>query len=221
MGKNWKRNQKRKHRIKKNGDDGDGNDRRKAADPSKFGQENNPYKLIAGGNYKMEAYYAYQGLHDIYLDNESGTFRKCETSQEKEEERQRWVQSLKTILPASFRFGNDVDPALRAQLEKEVDESVGKEMDIIVIPKGLERQKDADLNTETKTIAPAKKLGFVPHAYQLCLDKQTIRRNPQLESFHEWLKVQTHAGFITRQETVSMLPPVILNAEPHHMVLGT
>ena len=215
MGKNWNRNRKRKHRVKGNDDGGDG---KKKPDPSKYGHERDPYRLVAGGNYKMEAYYAYQGLHDLYLDKESGTFRQCETAKEKEEERQRWIQSLKTILPASFRIGNDVDPALRAQLEKELDESVGKEMDIIVVPKGLDRQ-NPDIKPETKTIAPAKKLGFIPHAYQLCLDRQTIRRNPKLEPFHEWLKVQSHAGFITRQETVSMLPPVILDVEPHHMVM--
>ena len=31
----------------------------------------------------MESYYAYQGTHDLYLDSESGTFVKCETSEQK------------------------------------------------------------------------------------------------------------------------------------------
>ena len=47
----------------------------------------------------------------------------------------------------------------------------------------------------------------------------TTNRNSNLNKFHEWLKVQTLAGFITRQETVSMIPPVVLNVQPQDKVL--
>lgn len=214
MGRKWKRNRKNKHT-------GEGKPR-KAADPSnpKYGQERNPYKMIEGGNYKMESYYAYQGTHDHYLDSESGTFIKCETSEQKEEERIRWLASMKSILPASFRIGNDVDPTLRERLEKDLEEYVGKKMELEVLPKGGERRiQELDLKAETKMIAPAKKIQFIPYGYQLSLDRGTIRRNKSLNPFHEWLKVQTEAGFVTRQETVSMIPPVVLNPERHHTVL--
>jgi len=83
---------------------------------------------------------------------------------------------------------------------------------------------NANTNTETKTttlikLAPAKKVPYIPDAYQLSVDRRTIRRNPALQEFHEWLKVQTEAGFISRQETVSMIPPVVLSPESHHAVL--
>ena len=127
---------------------------------------------------------------------------------------------MKSILPASFRIGNDVDPNLRNRLEKDLEEYVGKKMEIKVLPKGGERRiQELDLKPEIKMIAPAKKIPFIPHAYQLSLDRQTIRRNESLNPFHEWLKVQTEAGFVTRQETVSMIPPVVLNPERHHTVL--
>jgi len=70
-----------------------------------------------------------------------------------------------------------------------------------------------------KKLAPAKPIPYIPDAYQLSVDKKTIRRNPLLQEFHEWLKVQTDSGFITRQETVSMIPPVVLSPESHHAVL--
>ena len=73
--------------------------------------------------------------------------------------------------------------------------------------------------TKIKKMAPAKTIPYIPHAYQLSIDRRTIRRNPSLEKFHNWLKIQSEAGFLTRQETVSMIPPVILSPEPHHSVL--
>lgn len=212
MGRNWKRNKKNKHTGKSKA--------RKPADPSKYGEERDPYTLVASGNYKLEAYYAYQNMHGHYLDSETGTFLKCDSDEAKEKERKAWLASMKSVLPASFRIGSDVDPGLRRRLEKELEEYVGKKMEIEVLPKGGERRiRELDLKPEVKMIAPAKKIPFVPFAYQLSLDRQTIRRNASLNPFHEWLKVQTEAGFVTRQETVSMIPPVVLNPERHNTVL--
>jgi outer membrane receptor for ferrienterochelin and colicin len=44
------------------------------------------------GNYKMEAYYAAQGLHDTRW-NEEDKLVACETDEEKEVERQKWRTS--------------------------------------------------------------------------------------------------------------------------------
>ena len=215
MGRKWKRRSKKKHVFGANR-----NADKKPADPSKYGQERNPYALIEGGNFKMEAFYAYQGMHDEYLDPESGEMKPCTTDEEKEAERLRWLTSLKSILPASFRIGTDVDDTLRDRLETELNEFVGKKMEIEFLPKGGDRMiKELGLKSEIKTIEAAKKVPFIPHAYQLNVDRQTIRRNPQLEPFHEWLKIQTQSGFVTRQETVSMIPPVVLNPEPSDLVL--
>lgn len=186
----------------------------------KYGQERDPYTLVEGGNFKMESFYAYQGIHNFYLHEESGTFIECKTDEEKDNERQRWLTSLKSMLPASFRIGNDVDQNLRDRLISELDNFVGKKMEIEIQPKGGERRIQLnDLKPESRMIAPARKIEYIPHAYQLSLDRQTIRRNTSLNEFHDWLKVQTQAGFVTRQETVSMIPPVVLNVEPHHKVL--
>ena len=51
--------------------------------------------------------------------------------------------------------------------------------------------------------------------------RNRIRRNIGLKAFHEWHKIQTEAGSITTQETVSMIPPVVLSAEPNHTNLDT
>lgn len=217
MVRKWSKN--RKKQRQREGKSGD-NDERVNKKNEKYGQERDPYALVEAGNFKFEAFYAYQGIHDHYLDQETGTFLECTTNEQKEAERQRWLTSLKAMLPASFRIGTDVDSDLRERLERELEEYVGKKMEIQVEPKGGERRvQEKELKTETKMIAPATRINYVPHAYQLSLDRQTIRRNTSLNGFHEWLKVQTQAGFVTRQETVSMIPPVVLNPEPHHKVL--
>ena len=160
-------------------------------------------------------------MHNEYL-NEKGEFQKCTTDEEKEQERIRWLTSLRTMLPVSFRIGTDVDQSHREQMEFELEEFIGKEMEIVIDPVGG-RRGDAFASNEnnliTRKIAPAKRIPFIPHGYQLSLDRRTIRRNPALEKFHTWLTTQTSAGFITRQETVSMIPPVVLSVEPHHSVL--
>mmetsp|Transcript_6000 Transcript_6000/g.8737 ORF Transcript_6000/g.8737 Transcript_6000/m.8737 type:complete len:834 (-) Transcript_6000:439-2940(-) len=254
------------------------------------------YRNAIQSNPRMEAYYAYQGLHNTRRkkDEETGltnSFVPCETEEEKEEERTLLMESLRKILPASFRIGKDIDKSLREQLERQLEGYVGKEFEIMVNiedGKGYNGDKDAkstissttntdvevedrvdesdngvkieemDKEIETKIKsdegiqikpkenvepqpkiestcntqfdeipknvkmikkAPAKRIPFIPHAYQLSVDRRTLRRNPKLEHFHNWLKEQVDAGFITRQETVSMIPPVVLAPEPTHGIL--
>lgn len=75
-----------------------------------------------------------------------------------------------------------------------------------------------------KTIAPAKPIPFISCnnkvlGFQLSIDKRTLRRNKSLEPLFTWLKIQSDCGHITRQETVSMIPPVVLDAKEGMSVL--
>ena len=224
----------------------------------------------------MEAYYDFQGLHSTRVVSSSATeddnedsvmprtvqFLPCTTSEEKQAEKEKFYNAIRTILPASFRIGQDCPEEFRERLVRDVQAHVGKSIEIQVdLPSGAmddeedissdnEEVKDEDVNGAfeehsakqlrasiatdnnnnnenastavqrvTKIIHPARPIPFIPHAYQLSVDRRTIRRNPQLSEFHNWLKVQTSAGFLTRQETVSMIPPVVLGVESHHTVL--
>jgi 16S rRNA C967 or C1407 C5-methylase (RsmB/RsmF family) len=220
-------------------------------------QSNNdrkPYAKVVCSNPKMEAYYAVQGLHSLRREGDSHV--PCSTSEEKEAERMRFMKSLRSTLPASFRIGQNIEPEFREKLIQDVENFVGTEIEIEIDedgnPVGKIKVKVADadakagadasdtntemkdtstsasdtpepepaeVKTTIKKLAPAKSIPYIPNGYQLSVDKRTIRRNPALHEFHEWLKVQTEAGFITRQETVSMIPPVVLSPESHHAVL--
>jgi multisite-specific tRNA:(cytosine-C5)-methyltransferase len=74
-------------------------------------------------------------------------------------------------------------------------------------------------------------------AWQLNVPKKALRRSPEFKIFHSFLVFETEVvrlnisyahdnslsalskGNITRQEAVSMLPPLFLGVEPHHVVL--
>ncbi|KAJ6733592.1 hypothetical protein OIU74_005381 [Salix koriyanagi] len=50
-------------------------------------------------------------------------------------------------------------------------------------------------------------------------DGGELRKNQTLERFHEFLKLENEIGNITRQEAVSMVPPLFLDVCPDHFVL--
>ncbi|WVZ92421.1 hypothetical protein U9M48_038489 [Paspalum notatum var. saurae] len=56
-------------------------------------------------------------------------------------------------------------------------------------------------------------------AWQLNFSRKELRKNQALESFHEFLKHESEVGNITRQEAVSMVPPLFLNVQPDHHIL--
>lgn len=193
----------------------------------------------------MEAYYSLVGLHDLryVADGEKvGTFEPCATDAEKTAERERFMSALRSILPASFRIDRSLDSVVQLKLIEEMKEFVGKEMEVeIELPKRSEAaggtkdlvEKDDGRDGEVagtikRKIAPAKPIPFLSTTvngssltlgYQLSVDRRTLRRNPSLAPLHEWLKIHTDCGHLTRQETVSMIPPVVLDVKEGMAVL--
>ncbi|KAH9990974.1 S-adenosyl-L-methionine-dependent methyltransferase [Russula compacta] len=74
---------------------------------------------------------------------------------------------------------------------------------------------------EDQPIPPPLALPWYPNglAWQLNVPKKALRRSPEFKKFHSFLVFETEVGNITRQEAVSMLPPLFLDVEPHHVVL--
>lgn len=235
------------------------------------------YYTIINSNAKFEAYYSLVGLHNNRYDEESKKFVSCANDAEKHAERDLFMTSMTSILPASFRVDRSLDATTQKNVLDELQEFVGKEMEVeIELPKrsqasggmknildkgtdGEEKKvdgamdenkddakkeegdaKSVDATTKTgnetttpidngptiikKTIAPAKPIPFISSGetvlgYQLSVDRRTLRRNKSLEPLHEWLKIQTDCGHVTRQETVSMIPPVVLDAKEGMSVL--
>ncbi|XP_011305094.1 tRNA (cytosine(34)-C(5))-methyltransferase [Fopius arisanus] len=64
-------------------------------------------------------------------------------------------------------------------------------------------------------------LPFYPEglAWQLQLTRKDIRRSEAYFRLHNFLIAETSSGSISRQEVVSMIPPLVLDVRPEHRVL--
>lgn len=74
---------------------------------------------------------------------------------------------------------------------------------------------------EGEAIKPPTQLPWYPGqlAWQLDVPKTVIRKNEQFAKTQRFLVIENDVGNISRQEAVSMIPPIVLEVEPHHTVL--
>eukprot|EP00911_Craspedida_sp_UC1_P000193 UC1_evm1s151 len=84
----------------------------------------------------------------------------------------------------------------------------------------FDRLGDIELDDGTK-IAPPRPITWYPDdlAWHTNLSRALLRRRDDLKSFHSFLVEQNGSGNISRQEAVSMIPPLLLDVQPHHKVL--
>ncbi|GME78194.1 unnamed protein product [Ambrosiozyma monospora] len=55
--------------------------------------------------------------------------------------------------------------------------------------------------------------------FQIDLPKSVVRKNAEFAKTQRFLVTETEVGNISRQEAVSMIPPLVLDVKPHHYVL--
>ncbi|KAF2543671.1 hypothetical protein F2Q68_00028607, partial [Brassica cretica] len=123
----------------------------------------------------------------------------------KAEEWDSFIEILRKPLPAAFRVnsnGQFCDEIL-SMLENDFVKSL---------------QAEAVESGEVEAIKP---LPWYPNnlAWHSNFSRKEIRKNQTLERFHEFLKLETEVGNMTRQEAVSMVPPLFLDVHPDHFVL--
>ncbi|CAM9670776.1 unnamed protein product, partial [Phaeothamnion confervicola] len=115
-----------------------------------------------------------------------------------------FVTTLREPLPATFRIQQDC-----SYIEKLREELAEHSAHIVTI--------------DGRDIKPVAPLPWYPGgvAYQVGCDRRAIRKSPELAAFHRWMVDHTESGAITRQEAVSMVPPLFLDVRPGHVVLDT
>jgi 16S rRNA C967 or C1407 C5-methylase (RsmB/RsmF family) len=171
--------------------------------------------IVEQGHAQFEAFYACQGLHGYHWNE--GVLEPVASLEDWQTERHAWRESMGRVLPASFRINRDLLPEIQRELRAELQQ-------ILKDAQTYELQgEEAPLKTNDGTGQVAMSaLTFLPNdaiAYQFNVDRQTIRKHASLKPLHEWLKRTTDAGQITRQETVSMLPPAILQPQSMDRIL--
>lgn len=119
-----------------------------------------------------------------------------------DEDWSKFSASIRSSLPACFRINPTY--AFSAELRKELLAFAGQ-----------------SILVDGKEVKAVFEIPWYPngYAYQLGTDRKTIRKSDALENLHKWMIQQTDSGNITRQEAVSMVPPLALNVEPHHICL--
>lgn len=67
---------------------------------------------------------------------------------------------------------------------------------------------------------PPKQMSWYPGGlgWQIDAPKRLLRKSEEYRSFQRFLVGETEIGNISRQEAVSMIPPLLLNIESHHHV---
>eukprot|EP01038_Epipyxis_sp_PR26KG_P012391 gene12391-16619_t len=112
-------------------------------------------------------------------------------------------ETLVKPLPACFRINPDYPFA--DDLRKQLLSFAGETMAL-----------------ENGTLIPAvEQIKWYPggNGYKLGTDRRQIRKLGALHELHQWMIRHTDTGNITRQEAVSMVPPLALNVLPHHRCL--
>lgn len=79
----------------------------------------------------------------------------------------------------------------------------------------------ADIEYDGEEVSKPTPLPWYPHnlGWNLDVKKMVLRKQSQFKALHQWLVRETESGMISRQEAVSMIPPLFLNVQHDHIVL--
>lgn len=210
MGRRW-------NKKKKQG--GEASNQTKVEKPKRDRSDPQGYVVAKKENKDFETYYKLQNLVP-------------------EEEWKAFMESLQSSLPAAFRItGNTTQAeALLKILKEDFFQPLENLSPEELLPAAATNQpcneggtadSGADAQGEAvdaeEPIVPLepKCLTWYPKglAYQLNLSRRSIRRCEAYWRLHQCLITETDAGSISRQEAVSMIPPLLLDVQPHHNVL--
>ncbi|KAL9109772.1 MAG: hypothetical protein Q9227_005641 [Pyrenula ochraceoflavens] len=122
-----------------------------------------------------------------------------------EKEQDAFWAAFRRDLPNSFRFTGSRGHALAVQ----------ERLKNFYIP------EITSIRHEGEFVEAPKPVAWYPDqlAWYMTVPKQVIRRFPPFASFQKFLVAETDVGNISRQEVVSMIPPLVLDVKPGMTVL--
>ncbi|KAJ1959710.1 tRNA (cytosine-5-)-methyltransferase ncl1 [Dipsacomyces acuminosporus] len=147
----------------------------------------------------------YKSFEELRRDNDN--FRKYYTAQKivSEEEFPELMESMRTVLPTNFRITGSRQQAI------DIREQIMTEF----IPLIKETTIDG------AEIEPPHPLEWYPNnfGWQFTIPRIALKKSKELNKFHSFLVTETEVGNISRQEAVSMVPPLFLDVHSNHFVL--
>jgi tRNA and rRNA cytosine-C5-methylases len=131
---------------------------------------------------------------------------------------------LRERLPITFRINDNV-PNYQNFLNKIKDKDfITKTLGSTEGEKSKEPKKEGDSDTESDTkVSEQLKLFPVPWdprqlIWQMNTFRHELKKNEALKSLHKLINQASESGLITRQELVSMLPPLLLDIQSTDLV---
>lgn len=122
-----------------------------------------------------------------------------------EEEWSTFLEAMRAPLPTTFRITSG-KPTSRQLIDA---------MNKIYVP------FLSNVEFDGERVTPPRPLEWYPEGLGWHLDvrKNVLRKSPEFKRFQQFLVRETEVGSISRQEAVSMLPPLFLDVRPEHLVL--
>ncbi|KAJ6578593.1 S-adenosyl-L-methionine-dependent methyltransferase [Mycena sp. CBHHK59/15] len=116
-----------------------------------------------------------------------------------------FIEALRTPLPTTFRVAGS----------RQTAQSLNATLRDVHVP------TLSNVVFEEQSIPPPVQIPWYPDglAWQFNVPKKVLRKSPEFKGFHSFLVFETEVGNISRQEAVSMLPPLFMEVEPHHKVM--
>ncbi|KAI1822808.1 S-adenosyl-L-methionine-dependent methyltransferase [Xylaria intraflava] len=159
-----------------------------------------------GGGDRKPRGEAYRSYPDITKANEKLEAFYNSLLPLQEAERSEFWEALRRDLPSSFRFCGSKGHAIAVKrlLETRYAPEISK----------IER-----FNGEV--VQPPQPVPWYPDqlAYSMTTPKQVVRKFPPFATFQKFLVSETSVGNISRQELVSMIPPLVMDVKPGMSVL--
>ncbi|KAJ2790515.1 tRNA (cytosine-5-)-methyltransferase ncl1 [Coemansia linderi] len=148
---------------------------------------------------------SYKRFEDLRRDNDN--FRKYYMAQKivSDSEFPELMESMRSVLPTNFRITGSRQQAI------DIREQIVNEF----VPFIKETSVDG------AEIEPPHPLEWYPNnfGWQFMIPRVALKKSKELSKFHSFLVTETEVGNISRQEAVSMVPPLFLDVQPSHYVL--
>ncbi|KAJ2510346.1 tRNA (cytosine-5-)-methyltransferase ncl1 [Coemansia sp. RSA 1939] len=147
----------------------------------------------------------YKKFEELRRDNDN--FRRYYIAQKivGEDEFDTFMEAMRTVLPTNFRITGSRQQALdiREQIEHEFIPFIRK------------------TSVDGAEIEPPHPLEWYPNklGWQFTIPRIALKKSKELSKFHAFLVTETEVGNISRQEAVSMVPPLLLDVQEDHYVL--
>lgn len=165
--------------------------RTKKSAPKHRNKKDNGYRtdILNKSDMENERFTAYYKAQNIVPENEWESF----------------MSALRQHLPTTFRVVGS------RQIATSLNETI----------KNTHVPSLSEVVFEGQHVPPPVQIPWYPDglAWQFNVPKKVLRKSEEFKKFHSFLVFETEVGNISRQEAVSMLPPLFLDVLPHHKVM--